>query len=53
MTDKEASDIYSMFPKEKRDMPREEFIKELKAALDPVKAQQDLEAIRIRKQIGL
>jgi len=41
--------IYNKFPPEGRDLTREEFRKEMKALVDPIKMQQDLTNIEILK----
>lgn len=51
MTDKDLNQLFNSF--KKKDMPRQEFIKEMKSIMDPKQAQRDLETIQLRKKLGL
>jgi hypothetical protein len=42
MTKQEAIAIYNKFPKEKQDITRDEFVKQVLALTDPVQAQSDV-----------
>lgn len=51
MNQQEIIKIYNSFPKEKRDIGRTEFIKQVESLTDPVKAQQDaMQIIHGRQQ---
>lgn len=50
MNRQEISSIYDQFPPDKQNMPREQFIKEMRLLTDPKSMQRDLADIQAKRE---